>query len=279
MCIIVAIPQGKSVTKDTIRRCWENNPHGGGFMYNSSGKVVVHKEMSSFKRYWKSFVAAKQNFKSSSFVLHFRISTHGKVNDTNCHPFLVNRSLGFAHNGIISAAPRSSEFSDTYMFNEAILKNLPKDFLQSPALVSLVKEYIGSGSKLSFLNSKGEIFLINESAGVWDDGVWYSNSGYKAAKYFDYGGKKMDAKPTTSYSYPKPYQSRIWDTETNHDCCDSGLGVDEGGLRSWKNPVCDWCGDALATSGERVNGCCTNCFQDILEADRIASLKLKNKVY
>ena len=282
MCIIVAIPQGKQVTKQTLKRCWDNNPHGGGFMYSNSNKVIVNKEMASFKKYWKAFTQAKENH-DTSFVCHFRISTHGKINETNCHPFLVNKNLGFAHNGIIYAAPKSDNFSDTYMFNEAILKHLPNNFLTNTAHVSLISQYIGSGSKLAFLNTKGEITIINDKAGVWDDGVWYSNTGYKAMNYFDYGGTKVgsintyQAKPLTytqnqlSFPSKESVPTKV-DDKINHDCIDCGdaFAYDE---KDWygnpKKPIkCEYCGESCNTSGERLNGVCTHCF-DIMNDESI----------
>lgn len=282
MCIIVAIPQGKQVTKQTLKRCWDNNPHGGGFMYSNGNKVIVNKEMASFKKYWKAFTQAKDNY-DTSFVCHFRISTHGKINETNCHPFLVNKNLGFAHNGIIYAAPKSDNFSDTYMFNEAILKHLPNTFLTNTAHVSLISQYIGSGSKLAFLNTKGEITIINDKAGVWDDGVWYSNTGYKAMNYFDYGGTKVgaittyQAKPLTytqnQIAFPKKEsETAKVDDSVNHDCVDCGdaFAYDE---KDWygnakKAIKCEYCGESCNTSGERLNGVCTHCF-DIMNDESI----------
>ena len=191
MCIIAAIPQDKQITKATLQRCWNNNPHGGGFMFTDGKAIQIFKEMSSFKRYWKAFINARELHPKSSFVCHFRISTHGKVNETNCHPFLVNKKLGFVHNGIIRNAPLSNDYSDTYMFNEHILQNLPTNFLENQSIVSLIKDYIGSGSKLAFLSHDNKISFVNEKAGTWDEGIWYSNGGYKEAEYFDRGGQRV----------------------------------------------------------------------------------------
>ena len=297
MCIIVAIPQGKQVTKQTLKRCWDNNPHGGGFMYSDGKKVIVEKEMSSFKRYCKALMNARANF-DTSFVLHFRISTHGKINETNCHPFLANKNLGFANNGIIYAAPTSDNFSDTYMFNEAILKHLPTNFLTNNAYVSLIAQYIGSGSKLAFLNTKGEITIINEKAGVWDNGVWYSNTGYKATNYFDYGGTKV---ASFSYGVAKPIytQSKLElsttkkesdnkvvdksdvENQVNHDCIDCGDTYSQEELDWYGNPKkfhsCDYCGCSLATSSERMNGCCNYCFNAITNESETDWLGYKRK--
>jgi len=59
MCIIAAIPQGQQISKSILKRCWENNPHGGGFMYSDGNKVIIEKEMVSFKKYWKKFYETK----------------------------------------------------------------------------------------------------------------------------------------------------------------------------------------------------------------------------
>jgi len=298
MCIIAAIPQGQQISKSILKRCWENNPHGGGFMYSDGNKVIIEKEMQSFKRYWKKFHEAKQHYQSSSFICHFRISTHGKINEVNCHPFHVNKGLGFCHNGIIYNAPKSDNFSDTYMFNEAILKQLPNTFLKNDAQVKLIEQYIGNGSKLAFLNSKSEITIINENAGVWDDGVWYSNTGYKATKYFDYGGTKVGSiQPTT---WGKPYVTQSLFPETKpakvepkkrevYECCDddafnngyNNVYSTDMDLDYYGNPrkrvVCDFCGVGVHTSWELLNECCSNCYQDMLEHDRSDWMGIKAK--
>jgi glutamine amidotransferase len=191
MCIIAAQPTGFRTTKETLQRCWNNNTNGGGFAYTDGKKVYAHKELQSFKKYWQAYQIALELYPESAFIHHFRISTHGKVNLDNCHPFLVNDSLIFAHNGIIHNAPLSPKFSDTYQFNEVILKCLPDGFLNHRVYTDLIQSYIGSGSKLAFLDTANSITIINESAGVWDEGIWYSNRGYKAYSYHDYGGTQI----------------------------------------------------------------------------------------
>lgn len=191
MCIIALIPSGKQITKQTLKTCWENNTHGGGFCYTNGKSVETHKEMSSFKRFYNDFVYARQNFPQSTFIVHFRISTHGKINEDNCHPFKVNNKIAFAHNGIIHNSTKSEHYSDTVMFNEEVLKTLPSYFLFNPTMHKLIQAYIGSGSKLAFLTHDNKHIIINEQAGVWDDGVWFSNQGYQRSKYLDYGGTNV----------------------------------------------------------------------------------------
>jgi predicted glutamine amidotransferase len=213
MCIIASIKSNQQISKSTLKRCWNNNPHGGGFMFTDGKKIHVYKEMSSFKRYYNTFLEKRQQYPESNFVCHFRISTHGKINDTNCHPFKVNDKLGFVHNGIIRNAPVSAEYSDTYMFNVTILQTLPSNFTSNVAMLTLIKEYIGSGSKLCFLSADNKLTYVNESAGQYDEnGVWFSNGGYKEVKYYDAGGVRVgsygqtwgnDYKPSNTNSHVK----------------------------------------------------------------------------
>ena len=194
MCIICVQPQGKLVSKEVLSRCWDNNRDGGGFAYTDGKQVFTHKELTSFEKYYEAFQIAMNLYPNTAVVHHFRISTHGKINEDNCHPFYVNSKLAFAHNGIISNATYSNDFSDTYMFNDEILRELPNGFLAQRVYRELIQSYIGYGSKLAFIDNKSVCTIVNEKAGVWDEGIWYSNSGYKAYSYHDYGGQRVYTK-------------------------------------------------------------------------------------
>jgi hypothetical protein len=288
MCIIAAIPQGKQISKATLKRCWENNQHGGGFMYSDGKKIIIYKELTSFKRYYRAFIEAKEMYSKSAFVCHFRISTHGKVNEDNCHPFHVYDNLGFCHNGIIRNAPTSNDYSDTYMFNETILKMLPKNFLSNLSIMALIKEYIGSGSKLCFLSYDSKLTFVNESAGQWDDGVWYSNGGYKEVKYYDRGGTRVGTYGTTyggnSYgtnwkqgsvgfasavipnvskkSEPKKVSDIDWDMRLKSDKLDReviDIAISKEADYYSYNSKCAFCDTHLHTYHEKQNECCIKC--------------------
>lgn len=299
MCIIVAIPQGKQVSKSTLQRCWNNNPHGAGFMFTDGNKIVIHKEMTSFKRYFKEYIHSKEQYPQSSFVCHFRISTHGKINEDNCHPFLVNSKLGFCHNGIVRNAPVSNDYSDTVMFNETILKNLPSDFHNNLAIMALIQEYIGSGSKLCFLTHDNQLKFVNEKAGYWDNGVWYSNGGYREHNYWDAGGTRVTNYGST-YSHTKTTHkspkndygkkwnqgsmgfasavvkdvtsyvgkgNKLWEDKLKADKIDNEIvkitkskTADMYSIEKDYDKHCEFCEEELRTYTERENGCCVKCF-------------------
>jgi hypothetical protein len=92
---------------------------------------------------------------------------------------------------MIYDVPTSTEFSDTYMFNQTILKNLKEGFEYNETMLEMIDAFIGSGSKLVFLNDNDDYFIVNEKAGHWHLGCWFSNTSYQQVNsWVDYGGVK-----------------------------------------------------------------------------------------
>jgi hypothetical protein len=198
MCIAILNPTKVTLKKNVLKTCWDNNKDGAGMLYLQNGVLTTYKEMDNFDAFYDHYDWVRKKHKDSQIVLHFRISTHGKVDLENCHPFMVNEDWGFVHNGIISNAEKHVDYSDTNMFNRNVLRKLPKDWIHNDLMYELVCGYIGS-SKLLFLNKDNEAYIINEGWGVWDLGCWFSNKTYKQSNYYDFGGKSMlKHTPTTT---------------------------------------------------------------------------------
>lgn len=181
MCIIVAVPNEKIIPEATLSTCWDANPHGAGYMFADGKEVVIRKGFMDFD----SFMEDYNTLDKQPHVIHFRIATHGGTDPDNTHPFRVSSKLAFAHNGIISGVSNAKDkMSDTWHFNEEYLKPIYSydgRFYKKEVNVRLLERFIG-GSKLAFLDNKGEVTLFNEQQGVWDQGVWYSNGSYKEKK-------------------------------------------------------------------------------------------------
>jgi len=178
MCIAIYKPEQKIISKTTLQECYSSNPDGAGFMYAEDKQLQIQKGFFSFD----SFYDAYKQHQDKKVVIHFRIKTHGEINETNCHPFAVNSSLAFVHNGIINGLDGDKKLSDTIHFNEQILQPLVNKWgnlalFQDP-MINLIEGRIGY-SKLIFLDRHGNHKIMNESKGQWDDGVWYSNNSYK----------------------------------------------------------------------------------------------------
>jgi hypothetical protein len=146
-------------------------------MYVKDGNLLVEKGFFTFDAFYEAYKPVED----CQAIVHFRIKTHGPIDLTNCHPFNINETFGFAHNGIISGFG-DAKVSDTIVFNEEVLQPLVKkygtDVMFEPAIKLLIEAKIGY-SKLIFLDNEGSWDIFNEHKGVWDHGIWYSNTSYK----------------------------------------------------------------------------------------------------
>ena len=192
MCIAILNKKEATLKRELLKNCWDNNGDGAGLLYIDNKKQMkTFKELKSFEVFYQEYSRVKKSYGKRNIVIHFRISTHGKIDETNCHPFLVNDNLGFVHNGMIYDVPTSKDYSDTYMFNEVVLKNFTEGFEYNEIILDMLEGFIG-GSKLVFLNSNNDFAIVNEKAGHWANGCWFSNGSYKyVSNYVDYGGTKV----------------------------------------------------------------------------------------
>lgn len=196
MCIIVVKPKEiKLPTKKTLKVCWDRNPDGAGYMFNLNDRVVIKKGFMSFNKFYSSLMKDYKTVDGvkRSFILHFRISTQGGVNQQCTHPFplsanmedlrkLVNFSdIGIAHNGIIDltsvGAHTQVTYSDTMTFITDYLSLIIKDreFYKDKDKMLLIERLVGS--KLAIMDGSGKITKIGTF--IPDKGCYFSNSNYK----------------------------------------------------------------------------------------------------
>lgn len=206
MCIAIWKPQKKKLLQEHLRNSWDNNPHGAGFMYPENGKIAVVKELADFDVFYKKYKYIEDD--NLPVVLHFRLATHGKKDMDNCHPFLLSDGCGFVHNGIINGVGISSDKSDTYLFRDKLIQAGIED-IPNKVMSTIIKGFIGSNNKLIFLNKDGKVNIINDKAGEWSGGVWYSNTGYKSS-YKNYSSNY--SKRYWSWSDPELDDDNVHDT-------------------------------------------------------------------
>ena len=182
MCIIIYKPKGKVLDKSILERCYHKNSDSWGFMYAEDNKICIDKNTTSFKNFWKRWKAHQER----QAVLHFRIKTRGLVNKKNAHPYLVTPTFGFAHNGTLSCGTLQSDKSDSLTFMEEYLVPLTKEiknFHYSETLLKVLDEHI-KPSRMVFMFGDGRVHILGESRyqACWNDGIWYSNDGFKERK-------------------------------------------------------------------------------------------------
>ena len=194
ICVILYVPKDKNVYRKTLKECHNSNPNGSGFMFAHKDKLHVMKGFNGFRHFYKTYRKYERLFPESDFVIHMRIATSGLLNEVNCHPFYVHNKLAFAHNGIFSGLGNKT-FSDTYELNETVFKKFPANFLEIAEIRDLVDKYVERGySKVVFMDNKGKVLIMNEKAGEWDNGVWFSNKthSYYTSCYGGYGYGRND---------------------------------------------------------------------------------------
>jgi hypothetical protein len=257
MCIAILNAKGVLSLK-TFKTCWAANPDGAGLCYFDGEKIQIVKEMKSVKAFHQSYLDVRAMYPEIDIAIHFRISTHGRVNVTNCHPFKVNKTTGFIHNGVINNVSVSTDFSDTYIFNETIMKALPSDFIKNMALLDLLSVYIGY-SKLVIISGKIST-IVNEELGVWDAGNWYSNKSYLQPKQPTaikapvisktiYGWDYWDGYSETEKAKNKDVakdEGYIYDTYC--ECCRE-ISENITYVNEWSMDICDKCLEEFKPEG------------------------------
>jgi predicted glutamine amidotransferase len=170
-----------------------SNIHGAGIAWTEHGKLYVEKgfmDWPTFKEFWEA-----RDWSDVPAIVHFRIATHGKIDEDNTHPFWVfPGKLAFAHNGIMSFTKEFETISDTQVFNRYILKQLPRNFLSNSGIRVMMEDYIGTYNKLVFLDNEGSLDIFNESCGEWlEDGCWFSNTHWQPTALANSKWSKKDS--------------------------------------------------------------------------------------
>lgn len=193
MCIAIYQDPGARLTEDEFRTSWQSNPDGGGLAWlDDTGTVRTFKSMKLRPMMDKYEQILDLHGAHTPVLVHFRIATHGTVNEYNCHPFMVNSNIAVIHNGIIPVLiDKKDNRSDTRVFTEEYLPKLPAGWLDDDYLFDMVEEYIGS-SKLVFLTTENRerAYIANEHQGHWNTpkNIWFSNKSYCKAPAM-YGSK------------------------------------------------------------------------------------------
>jgi hypothetical protein len=221
--------------------------------------IRIKKSM-DFETFYDKYTKAVERNPNSTFLIHFRVATHGMIDEYNCHPFKINKGQAFIHNGIIPNMPnegKEDHRSDTRIYKDRVLCKLPRGWESNPAIQYMIEATIGS-SKLAVLNIDNSFVIFKEESGHWADGVWYSNNSYSY-------------KPiTTSYSNEYWKSKRKWYSsqvkeETKEESRIFGLATQRA-KKLDELIECEWCSEYLAKSqAKRINVdgvevvCCNDC--------------------
>ena len=189
MCMAIYKPKGVQIAKEYLKNSFRENHDGAGFAIARNAEVKCFKGFFKFGDFWKAF----KPYQNEAAVIHFRWATHGEKNGDNCHPFLVcGGNMAVVHNGIIDIKTDGKK-SDTATFCELVIEPILKQGVSPKcgAFRYLIETSIGAGNKIVMLLRDGKAIIFNEKQGVWHNGAWFSNEGFK------------NSRPTFDWMFPE----------------------------------------------------------------------------
>ena len=187
--MLVAIPPGKTPTKEELLDGACQNPDGFGYAIIGNDGNIISKRTMNAEESIDDFLKVRAENLEHEAMWHCRIATHGVKTVDNCHPFQVgeDKMTYLGHNGILGVKPQDGDTrSDTAIFAQDLLPQIGGvTGLDNPFLFYLLESWM-SGSKVVVLTvnpkAKKNIYILNENLGNKDaEGIWWSNSAHRGA--------------------------------------------------------------------------------------------------
>jgi hypothetical protein len=185
MCLVTFLPAGVLPDTGALSNGAELNDDGHGFAIVTGDQILLRHGMTAAPMI-EAFDAARRDHPDGPALFHSRFSTHGNQRDlANCHPFALggDERTVLAHNGILPTVVQPSKGdprSDTRIAAETFLPAFGSLRLRRTRL--RVQRWITPANKIVILTVdrrfRDRAYVLNEQAGIWDGGIWYSNDGY-----------------------------------------------------------------------------------------------------
>ena len=223
MCLIITGQSNKiratlTNTHGLLSDIFTSNPDGIGIMYATTKGLKIVKTLP--KNYADAFAfIGKLPDDDRELAIHFRWTTHGNTDLTNCHPYdVVNGYVAMMHNGILHTGNKADATkSDTWHF---IKDYLAEAVHEHPALVhnagylTMIAEFIGD-NRFVFMDGDGRMSHVNYDQGVEHEGMWFSNTYAWSPSRLIPNYYKSTKKAYKSYAYADAYYDEVYDDELN----------------------------------------------------------------
>lgn len=159
---------------------FKSNNDSWGFVLGGLGDFYPTKYCDEFFDYYDDILTHP-----GDVLIHFRTATSGKDKDNGVQPIKLKNGSFFFLNGNLKDCFGKDE-PDTVLYAREYLDKLPENFLENKEIMEKITEDAKiNGAKMAFMGSNGKVYLINEEAGVWEKGMWFSNP--RLGKYAGFG--------------------------------------------------------------------------------------------
>ena len=184
MCLIITGQSNKIRstllnTHGMLGDIFSSNPDGIGIMYGSAKGLRVIKTLPKNLADAQAFIR-KLPTDDRDLAIHFRWTTHGHTDLSNCHPYDVTPGyIAMMHNGILHTGnAKDTARSDTYHFIQDYLRDAVHEapsLVHNEGFLTMVAEFIGD-NRFVFMDGEGRMSHVNYDQGIEHDGLWFSNT-------------------------------------------------------------------------------------------------------
>lgn len=99
MCLITYSECVKHILDLPLDTIWKANSHGAGIITYQGNKLQASKGYMTLETLERRLEHVP---KKTPIAIHFRLATHGNINEYNTHPFKVGNIAYLMHNGILA---------------------------------------------------------------------------------------------------------------------------------------------------------------------------------
>lgn len=177
MCLLVLQKdRTRNMNYEEFKKAWTIN-WDGFWLYIALWDKTRIEKTKSLAEAWAIYSSAVKK-KFDLLVYHFRMGTHWPNSEKLIHPFDMWDGVNLFHNGILPIEPVDEEESDTSTLAlQYKIHWVPSSFILWEYNLYTLKDLCGGYNKL-ILTKGSEFKIVNEKAGHWDNGTWFSNYNY-----------------------------------------------------------------------------------------------------
>lgn len=263
MCVIIYRPAGVTISKEILAAAAGQNKDGVGLMWATPNGIQIRRSI-NVKRVYEFLQDVPDG---TDLAVHFRYATHGTVSKDNCHPYRICANNYMMHNGVLSLNDPKNKMSDTAIYAQKILRPVMAEnpeLFYSTAFRTLVELSAGYSNKFLFMNGEGDVWICNEKAGKWREGVWLSTDPLAYRKSYT-----IQTKDGKSYTYGA---SAYGDWDDYADWEPTGSKEEK-----YNGPGCDdcYCWGCYQCECGTIMGC-THCQCSVVDLQKLAEAKLSD---
>lgn len=200
MCVIIKVENGNFPKLQTLKDAESLNSHGGSISWISNNKTNYEKGISAKKVHNMSKKLKKQGVKTA--LIHFRISSSGKINKANTHPFQISKesktdlSLRDSNIPLLVHNGTANELFQEFFMHYNGKMFIPKGEFTDSRLMSLIVYYQGTNSlrklvkgtwnKIAILEPKLDKIITIGKGWSKVDGHECSNNYFKPSEFKEF---------------------------------------------------------------------------------------------